>query len=205
MKGLRSYCMIATACWLIAGCGGGGGGVVDGNLLVIANFQTATRSIPGYADTVRVTIVPPSGVVLPGTFPNPFFLTRTSASRKMTVDPSLQPYTVSMVALTNGVVVGTASSSATVIGGQLRVVDVSTNIQSKIDSVSIGGQLSANFLGTTQLTAQAKDDQGQTLFTGPGFSWSSSDPSVASINGTGLIETWKEGSTTITATLTGTP
>jgi uncharacterized protein YjdB len=55
---------------------------------------------------------------------------------------------------------------------------------------------------TLQLTATAYDAQGKVL-PGRAFSWSSSDQSVATVSGSGLVSAKKEGETTITATSEG--
>ncbi|MFL5574636.1 MAG: Ig-like domain-containing protein, partial [Gemmatimonadaceae bacterium] len=55
---------------------------------------------------------------------------------------------------------------------------------------------------TVQLTAVAYDGQGKVL-AGRSFTWSSSDPTVATVSGTGLVLGRKEGQVTITATSEG--
>jgi hypothetical protein len=51
-----SAVLVLTSC----GGGGGGGGSSLGRLSVIADFQDPTRTVPGYADTLRVNVTPPA-------------------------------------------------------------------------------------------------------------------------------------------------
>ena len=197
---------------VIAGCGGtvressGGGGGATGRLSVISNYQAATRRVPGYADTLRVTVTPPAGVALPGTFPNPFLLNRFNGTRTLEdLAPSAQPYVLDMQALTDGTVVGTVQRSIVISAGDFVEIDVSANLQSAVASVTVEGVSLLQWGNSTQLTAFAQDAQGATLFSGAGFTWASSDPGLLSVGqDTGLATGKILGTATVTAALSGT-
>ena len=208
MKRLIALFAMFGALALIPGCGGGGTGVLTtGSILVISDYKAATRSAPGYADTLRVTVTPPAGVTLPGTFPNPFLLSRTSTSRTLVgLAPSAQPYVLDMEALTDGTVVGTVQRSMVVSAGDSLIIDVSADLDSEVDSVTVeGGVTLLPWNTSTQLTAFARDKFGAALFSGAGFTWASSDFGLLSVDpNTGLVTAVKLGTATITATLAGT-
>lgn len=210
MKGLRLGVLLIALPPLLGGCGGGGGGASTGSLLgtlsVLSEFDDATRTVPGYADTLRVTVTPPAGETLPGSFPNPFLLTRADTSRQLDdLAPSTSLYVLDMEALTDGTVVGTVQRSVVVSAGEVREVVVSANLQSAVDSVTVEGATDVIVGNDTQFTAFAKDDQGATLFSGAGFAWTSSDPDVLTVDpDTGLATASKSGTATVTAVLSGT-
>lgn len=54
-----------------------------------------------------------------------------------------------------------------------------------------------------QLTATAKDAQGNTVAGAPAASWKSSNTGVATVSGSGLVSAVANGSATITATISG--
>lgn len=214
MKNLYVLFIAVMALALLqGGCGGGGGkaggttgGGATGRLLVLADFADATRTVPGYADALRVTVTQPAGVALPGTFPNPFLLTRTGTLRLLdNLEPSAQPYVLDMEALTDGTVVGTVQRSIVISAGEVREVDVSANLQSTAFSITVQGVLSMIVGNSAQLTAFAKDGQGATLFSGAGFHWTSTNPSVLSVDqGSGLATAITSGEATVAAALIGT-
>ena len=208
------FIAVMALAFLQGGCGGGGGGGAGGTtgggatgrLLVLSHFADATRTVPGYADALRVTVTPPAGVALPGTFPNPILLTRTATLRLLdNLEPSAQPYVLDMEALTDGTVVGTVQRSIVLSAGELREVEVSANLQSTIDGISVEGVSLVMIGSSAQFTAFAKDDQGATLFSGLGFTWGSLDPGLLSIDeATGLATASTVGTATVTATISGT-
>ena len=71
-----------------------------------------------------------------------------------------------------------------------------------VASVTISGGTSANLAGTLLLTATAATSSGATVSTT--FSWSSSDNSLATVDGSGVVTGVERGSVTITATASGT-
>ncbi|MCH8977734.1 MAG: PD40 domain-containing protein [Armatimonadetes bacterium] len=209
-----SVAVIALAL-LQGGCGGGGGGGAGsggmtgggaaGRLLVLADFEDPTRVVPGYADSLRVTVTSPPGVELPGNIPNPFVLDRLNRLRGLDgLEPSAQPYVLDMEALTDGTVVGTARRSIIMSAGEIREVEVSANLLSAIAEIVVEGA-SSLIWNDGQYTAFAKDDQGATLFSGAGFSFTSSNPPVLSIDQeTGFATANTFGTATLTAVLLGT-
>ncbi len=190
----------------LVGCGGGGGGSSVGRLTVTADFADPTREVPGYADTLRVTVTPPAGVSLPGSLTNPFLLTRASASRVLSgLVPNASPYAFDMEALTDGIVVGTVQRSVFVTAGMSQEIDVSAFLQSEIASVEVEGTTSATVGNNVQYTAHAKNSTGQTLFSGAGFAWTSTNPLVLIIDAdTGFAIPRAPGTVTVRATLKGT-
>jgi len=162
--------------------------------------------VPGYADSLRVTVTPPSGVTLPGGFANPFILTRSSTSKSLkNLPPSADPYQFSMEALTSNTVVGTATRSIVVDAGKVREIDVSANLTPKITGIVVEGVASLNAGQSTQYTAHAVDQNNVTLFSGAGFTWTSSATGVLNVNqDSGSATASLLGNVTVSATLKGT-
>ncbi|HMA20986.1 MAG TPA: Ig-like domain-containing protein, partial [Gemmatimonadaceae bacterium] len=94
-------------------------------------------------------------------------------------------------------------TAKTVSGAVNHVATYAVMMLPKVETVTIGGDLSAMAVVTTrQLTAVVKDNEGTTL-TRP-VSWSSSDPAVLSVDASSGLATAKTpGSVTITATSEG--
>jgi adhesin/invasin len=94
-------------------------------------------------------------------------------------------------------------SNKTVTGAVAHVGTFAILMQPKVETVTVGGDLSpVAVLATRQLTATIKDNEGTTL--SRAVTWSSSNPGVASVNGSGLVTAGKApGSATITATSEG--
>src|SRR5205807_9170379 len=103
--------------------------------------------------------------------------------------------------LATGIALGTATITAT-CEGQTGTTPVTV---SNIPVVSVVvAPSAANILvgGTVQLTATAKDSTG-TVLTGRGITWSSLNPSVATVSPNGLATGVAAGTATITATSEG--
>jgi hypothetical protein len=209
LTGFARALLLAPALVLLAGCGGGGGGASGsglGAISVIADFQSPTRVVPGYADSLRVTVTPPPGLTLPAGMANPFILTRASATRSLAELPiSAQPYQLAMEALTDNTVVATAQRSVVVTSGTVREVDVSANLQASATAVVVDGVSSLAAGQTSQFTAHVVDANNATLFSGAGFSFTSSSPAVLAVDqNTGAAQAALLGDATVTATLKGT-
>jgi hypothetical protein len=110
-----------------------------------------------------------------------------------------------MEALTDGAVVGVAQRSVFVTAGSSQEIDVSANLQSEIDSVQIEGPTETRVGTNVQYTAFARDSGGQTLFSGAGFAWESSDALVMVVDAdTGFAIPRSPGTVTLRTTLKGT-
>ncbi len=195
----------------LLGCGGNVGSRAaaargEGALTVIANFGLQTRSAPGYVDTVSVTVTPPEGVILPSSFPNPFLLTRDSQRLKIDgLRASDEAYRLSMEALTDGAVVGTAQKEVVVATDATQQIDVSTDLSDLIARIVIGGGNAINLGRGVVFLAQAQNSNDEALFPGGGFVWTSTDPSIVSIDReTGMATANALGSTFVTVNLVGT-
>jgi uncharacterized protein YjdB len=105
----------------------------------------------------------------------------------------------------NGLVMGVAAGSATITAtseGQSGTAAVSVTL-APVASVSLSPASASVAVGqTVQLTATPRDASGNAL-SGRVLAWSSSNPAVATVNGSGLVTGVAVGSATITATSEG--
>ena len=186
----------------VCGCGGGSGQGSSASLSLVADFAPATRTVPGYASEIRIVVTPPVGLQLPPDIVNPIVLNRSATIRSLLgLQQSELPYLFQMSAYTDGQIVGTASRSVTVERGLRKEVDVSANLQSTIAAVVVEGPGSITPGQSAQLTAHAENAQGATLFSGQGFSWTTSNSSAISVDVDGLASDGDFGEATITAHL----
>ena len=107
-----------------------------------------------------------------------------------------------------GVVIGISAGTTTInanVAGVLGSAPVTvTGIPVVVSSVSVSlSQSSVNAIGLTSTAVAVARDQNGTPVLGKAISWSSSNPSVASISQLGVITSVASGSTTITATVDG--
>ena len=109
--------------------------------------------------------------------------------------------TVNASGLVSGVVAGSATITATSEGQSGTAAITVTNVS--VASVTVSPAPASVVAGqTVQLTATPKDANGNAL-TGRVVTWSSSNTSVATVNGSGLVSGVVAGSATITATSEG--
>lgn len=204
-----SLALLALAVISGTGCGGGGGASTGSELAtlsIVSDFDPATRSVPGYADALRVRLLPPSGVQLPPGFPNPFILDRSETGRVISgLTPSSLPYQFDMEALTGTSIVGRAQRSIVIRSGEVIEIDVSANLESEVDSVAVEGLPELIEGEDSQYTAFARNASGSVLFSGAGFDFQSSAPGVLTINpSSGFALASAVGSAAVSATLIGT-
>lgn len=189
MRGRFALFVVATC--VIAGCGGGAAsfdlGTGQTGIKVSAVFDPATRTVPGYADTVRVQIFPPDGYGLPFGETGIAELTRTTTAHVFDfLTAANSDYRVEIRALTDGNTVGYATLMADINEGRLTSVNVSNNLNSSINKIVVTGPTNAT-QAPQQLTATAYDVQNNVLFSGQGFSWGTTDPSVMTVNSLGQM------------------
>ena len=162
--------------------------------------------MPGYADSLTIEITAPSGIDLPASFTNPSTLNR--AVDQLLVKglvPSATPYLLHMEAITDGVVVGDADRLVTIKPGSSQSIDVSANLDSKVDHIEIQGATALFTGSSTTLVATAFDEFNSVLFDGAGFTWSSSDTTLLSVDElSGQVSALVGGLVTVSAQLIGT-
>src|SRR5438876_146252 len=112
--------------------------------------------------------------------------------------------TISGSGLVAGVTAGSATITATSEGkSSTAALTVTTVPVASVASVAVAPATASLTVGQTmQLTATPKDSAGGTL-TGRTVMWSSSNPSVATVSGSGLVTSVVVGTATITATSEG--
>lgn len=168
------------------------------------------------AQTTNFTVEPATGApanarLMPGTafgfgplgqtFPQPVTITLKYNPADVAADSpegGLQLYEV--VGSTWRVVPGSSVNltAKTVSGNVNRLGTYGVLMQAKVETVTIGGDLTAMPVVTTrQLVANIRDIEGNSL-TRP-VTWTSSDPSILSVDASGLVISRKLGTVTITA------
>jgi hypothetical protein len=199
---MRSIVLFAMFC-VVIGCGGGGTGQGStASMSLLADFAPATRTVPGYASEIRIVITPPAGLQLPPGIVNPIVLNRsTTSSLLLGLPHSELPYNLQMAAYTDNQVVGTAARSVIVDRAIRKEVDVSANLQSAIAAIVVEGAGTVIPGQAAQLTAHAENAQGATLFSGDGFTWTTSNSSAVSVDADGMASGGDFGEATITAHL----
>src|SRR5947207_1489146 len=112
--------------------------------------------------------------------------------------------TISGSGLVAGVTAGSATITATSEGKSSTAALTVTSVRvASVASVAVAPATASLTVGqTVQLTATPKDSAGGTL-TGRTVMWSSSNPSVATVSGSGLVTSVVVGTATITATSEG--
>lgn len=189
----------------------------SGKVLAIAAGQvTITATSEGKSGTAKITTVVPVSTVTVDPDSTSVVVGKTTtltATPKDAGGGALTGRTITWTSsntsvatvddngVVTGVAVGTATITATSEGksGTARV-DV---ILEPVASVTVTPDpASVQESQTLQLGAIPKDANGNVLFDRP-FTWESSDNSVATVNGTGLVTGVKVGSATITATTQG--
>ena len=119
------------------------------------------------------------------------------SGRTITWSSSNQPVaTVSSSGVVTGVAQGTATITAT-SEGVSSTADLTVSPLEPDTVIVSPASVSIQPRQTAQLSANVRNAQGQTMTTT--ISWSSGDPSLASVSGTGLVTGLSTGTTTVTA------
>jgi hypothetical protein len=195
--------MTATALFAIAGCGGGGieshSGAGRAVLTVI--WPDQTRLLPAASNSIKVTFVRATEVVATRVLARPASGNQTSASFD---NLKVGELTLTATALPNangtGIAQAQGSTPVTIIDGQ--TTNVSVTMNSTIDHLEVTApNTTVNLGGTLPLTVTARDGVGNVVLLSPGkLQWSTSNPTVASVNSTGLATGIAIGAAQITVT-----
>ena len=172
-----------------------------------ASLQITVTEIP----PIRVTISPDTFQVASGTTRQiiPVVIDSTGRvvqnlnSRQVVWQSSnLAVANVSLTGVVTGTGAGSARLSVTVDG--LRSNEIVVQVSQSVTSVTLSPS-STQILrigGTVQVTATPRDNQGQ-IVSGKTVSWSSNNPTIASVSTNGLVTAIAVGSTSITADVDG--
>jgi len=112
--------------------------------------------------------------------------------------------TVDQSGLVTGMTEGSSSITATASGvtSDTSVITV-TILPPVLTTITISPASTSIQIGATQQLSVTCSDQYGAVFTCPILTWSSSDPSVATVDQSGLVTSIVEGSSSITATVSG--
>jgi uncharacterized protein YjdB len=183
------------------------------HLLVVALMASACSGASTQAPTAPTpnpTISSPtgSGFLMPGQVSQ---LTATQTlSNGMTQDVTTAATwqssnstvaTVSKAGLVTAVATGTATITATYLGGMAGTLVVVVN--NTVTSVLVAGPTSLGSAQTSQLSAAASLRGGMTQIVTNAAAWQSSNPTVATVSSVGLLAAVAPGTATITATYQG--
>lgn len=195
----------------LVGCGGGddNGGTPAGRPLTVnAEFEAANRALPGFVETVRVTLNVPAGVTYNG--PRELTITRTGTGAGLgnavtfTI-PSADGYTLSFEARSGNSVVGTTTANVTrTANGDFNPVTIST-IQSSITGAGVVITPNPVTVGqTATLQGVAKNAQNQNVILGSTavFEFSVNPSTLGTISGNTFTAA-QAGLGTIDVTLRG--
>lgn len=190
---------------------------------VTAGTATATGTVDGKtaSSTITITVIPVAAVaVVPGSAgldvgaSKSFVAVATDANgntltgrpiKWTSADATIA--TVSTAGLVTGVGAGTTNISATAEGktGVAQVVVTATTPPPPIPVASVAvtpGTQSLNIGGTVTLSATVRDSSGGAL-SGRAITWSTGDPTVATVSSTGVVTAKAPGAVAITATSEG--
>jgi hypothetical protein len=201
-RGFLLAIMTAVAAASSAGCGSGSGAVARGALAMRVEWPVRSAGLlPQGTQSVCVTIEDPTGTPLG----DPRLIQRKSGTGSETVVFSgLAPGPILVDVAAHGKADGTdpplaiGKTGGTIEEGKTATIAVSMN--STVATVMIQPTQIGLFRGKAQpLTASAFDAQ-KNLLLGPTFTWSSSDPNVATVDPTtGLVTPVGPGPVTIFA------
>jgi len=187
---LLDLCAAAASMAVLVACGGGGGGGSEPVRTTTSVTVTSPTRTPKQGDAVQLTAVARDqfGDVMPG----------TSATWSSSA-PSVA--TVSATGLLQAVAGGTVVVTATINGvpGTLSLT-ITPRVTTTVTVT--GPNLTPQVGESVQLVAVARDQFGDVI-PDTTATWSSSDPGIATISGTGLLQTLTPGAVLATATING--
>ncbi|MQF49011.1 hypothetical protein FIM08_03840 [SAR202 cluster bacterium AC-647-N09_OGT_505m] len=184
---------------------------------IASGTSTVTATVSGVSDTtiVTVTVIPASSVTVSPQSPNvttgqtqQLISTMLDANGNVIAGQTVSwsssnpsSATVSDIGLVTGIAPGTSTVTAT--SGGVTGTALITVTEASIASVTVTPSLYVLTAGSiVKLSATLKDTSGNEI-TGRAVTWSSSDPSVATVSDTGFVNSKAQGSATITATAEG--
>lgn len=207
-QGVRALFSCLAALGVVA-CGGGGGDGGGGG-----GDSTAPASIEIVAGTGQAGVV---GTELP----SPLSVRVADAAGRAvsgvtvawavtagggTVNPASSATDVGGIASTRwtlGTTPGPNTSTATVVGLSAATFNANAVLGDRTASVTVISPTLTPYEGdTVQLTAIARDSYGNEL-PGKVATWRSSDPALAPISDGGMLNTWRTGEVTVSATVDG--
>jgi uncharacterized protein YjdB len=188
-------------------------GVVTGNAIGTA---TITASSGGKSGNAAISVVPiPVGSVTVDPTTADLMVGQTIAITPTVRDANGTVVTDRLVTWSSGnTAVATVSSAGVVTAKSAGTATISTTSEGKSATVAVTVQPAVSFVlvspslvlirktGTVQLSAAAYDANSNRIFGRP-VTWSSDDPSIATVDATGLVTTKKAGVVQISATIDG--
>jgi hypothetical protein len=186
----------------LLGPGGVGAAGAVGGVAVSVHFpEVSAEMIPSRTQSIKVTVTDKNAT--PPTVLASGLLTRISPSISLSGLPAGRLCTVEAVAYPNvdgtGVPLARGATDVTIPDGSN--VTVALSLSSTIVSVEVSPNPASVQAGSTiQLTSTAKDASGNVVLVGSTWSWTLDQPTVATVNSTGLVQGVSEGTTMVTAT-----
>ena len=180
---------------------------VYGSLSNIVSATTTSSTPPPPVPVASVSVTPASSSLLIGATAQLSAVTRDASNNVLTgrvITWSSSNSAVSRVSA-SGLVTAVAAGSATITATSetktgTAATTVSAPAPAPVATVSVSPASSSPLVGATvQLSATLRDANNNVL-TGRVVTWSSANPSIASVSSTGLVRGVGAGSTTITAT-----
>jgi TolB protein len=195
----------------VCGCGGGGGGGgstpqgATGSATFVVDWPAArVADIPAAAHSARIQVLSGTAVLATQDVARPAAGGRTTTHFGYLPSGQLS-YAISAYAqpLCAGQPISTANNLLTVTGGQDTLVPIAVESASPINTVSVSVITSTVTVGSTiTVNAVARDTNNQPVLAT--FTWLSSAPTVATVDGSGHVTGVSVGSALITARETGT-
>ncbi|MGZ3374574.1 MAG: Ig-like domain-containing protein [Gemmatimonadaceae bacterium] len=180
---------------------------VYGPLSNIVSATTTASAPPPPVPVASVSVSPTSSSLLVGATAQLSAVTRDASNNVLTgrvITWKSSNSAVSTVG-SSGLVTAVAAGNATITAtsetktGTAAII-VSTPAPAPVATVSVSPASSSLIVGATVQVSATLRDAGNNVLTGRVVTWASANPSIASVNSTGLVSAVGAGSTTITAT-----